>query len=314
MAVLRPLLHFLAWVACLWCIAFGVQAAGVVVVLSESSAGYVQVRDAVVAELERAAVPTSDLRVVLATDLGAMDNAAAEQPRLWLTLGGEALTRVLARGPRVPVIAALIPRVGFERILAQAPRKVSQLVSALYLDQPFGRRLNLLRMVLPSSRRVGVLWGPESVALQRSFTTALQTHGFEPVYGMVATESELFSGLKQALDDVDVLLAVADPLVFNSATVSNILLATYRSKIPVFAFSPAYVKAGALLSLYSTPSQMGVQAAAMVRMVLQGSAVPPSQYPSEYVVGVNDYVARSLGLVLDGVALSDRLHRTEKLP
>ena len=312
--MLRTLLHFSAWVACLWCFAFGVQAAGVVVVLSESSAGYVQVRDAVVAELERTAVPTSDVRIVLVTDSEAMDNAAAEQPRLWLTLGGEALTRVLARGPRVPVIAALIPRVGFERIIAQALVKAPQTVSALYLDQPFGRRLNLLRMVLPTSRRVGVLWGPESVALQRSATTALQTHGFEPVYGMVATESALFAGLKQALDDADVLMAVADPLVFNSATVSNILLATYRSKIPVFAFSPAYVKAGALLSLYSTPNQMGVQAAAMVRVVLQGSGMPPSQYPSDYFVGINDYVARSLGLALDGASLAGRLRRTEKLP
>lgn len=312
--VLRTLVHWLACLTCLWCIVPGVQAAGIVVVLSESSSGYAQVRDAVLAELERTALPTSDVRVVLVTDFAAMDSAAAEQPRLWLTLGGDALTRVLAKGPRVPVIAALIPRVGFERILAQAPVKASQVVSALYLDQPFGRQLSLLRMVLPSSRRVGVLWGPESVALQRSLTTALRTHGFEPVYGMVPTESALFSGLKQALDEADVLMAVADPLVFNSATISNILLATYRSRIPVFAFSPAYVKAGALLSLYSTPSQMGVQAAAMVRVVLQGSGVPPSQYPSDYLVGVNDYVARSLGLALDGASLVDRLHRTEKLP
>jgi putative ABC transport system substrate-binding protein len=310
----RAWLHLLAWFTCLWCIAPGVQAAGVVVVLSESSSGYVQVRDAVLAELERSALPTAEVRVVLASDGGAMDSVAAERPRLWLTLGADALTQVLSRGPRVPVIAALIPRLGFERILAEAGGKTAQAVSALYLDQPFGRQLDLLRLVLPTSRRVGVLWGPESVALQRSLTTAMQSHGFEPVYGTVHTEAALFSGLKQALDEVDVLMAVADPLVFNSATVSNILLATYRSRIPVFAFSPAYVKAGALLSLHSTPSQIGVQAAAMVRVATQGVGVPPSQYPNDYVVGVNDYVARSLGLVLDGVALADRLRRGEKRP
>lgn len=310
----RAWLYLLVCLTCLWCIAPAVQAAGVVVVLSESSSGYVQVRDAVLAELERTASPTSDVRVVLASDLGAMDSAASERPRLWLTLGGDALVRVLSRGPRVPVIAALIPRIGFERILVEAGGKTPQAVSALYLDQPFGRQLDLLRLVLPTSRRVGVLWGPESVSLQRSLTTAMQVHGFEPVYGMVHTEAALFAGLKQALDDVDVLMAVADPLVFNSATVSNILLATYRSRIPVFAFSPAYVKAGALLSLYSTPSQIGVQAAAMVRVVTQGGGVPSSQYPNDYVVGVNDYVARSLGLVLDGDVLSDRLRRMEKHP
>lgn len=310
----RTWFHLLAWLTCLWCVTPWAQAAGLVIVLSEPSAGYVQVLDVLLADLERAALPNSDVRVVLATDLGALDSAASERPRLWLTLGGDALALVLARGPRAPVIAALVPRVGFERILSDSAVKAPQSVSALYLDQPFGRQLSLLRIALPASRRVGVLWGPESVVMQRSLTATMQTHGFEPVYGVVRTEGALFSGLKQALDDVDVLMAVADPLVFNSTTVSNILLATYRSRIPVLAFSPAYVRAGALLSLSSTPSQIGVQAAAMARFVLQGAGVPPSQYPDDYVVGVNDYVARSLGLVLDGVALAERLRRMERHP
>jgi putative ABC transport system substrate-binding protein len=283
----RTLIHFLVWLTCLWCIAPWAHATGLVVVLSESSPGYVQVRDVVLAELERTAVPTFDVRVVLATDVAAMDRVASERPRMWLTLGGDALVRVLSRASRAPVVAALIPRVSFERILAESTGKKLQGLSALYLDQPFGRQLDLLRMALPVSRRVGVLWGPESVLQQRSLTTAMQSRGFEPVYGMVRSETTLFSGLKQALDDVDVLMAVADPLVFNSATVSNILLATYRSRIPVFSFSPAYVKAGALLALYSTPNQIGMQAATMVRVVLQGTGVPPSQYPNDYVVGVN---------------------------
>jgi putative ABC transport system substrate-binding protein len=285
-----------------------------VVVLSEPNAGYVQVRDAILADLELTAPPNADVRVVLATDLGAMDSAASERPRLWLTLGSDALALVLARAPRAPVIAALVPRLGFDRILAESTGKAPQGVSALYLDQPFGRQLDLLRIALPASRRVGVLWGPESVVQQRSLTVAMQSHGFEPVYGTVRSEGALFSGLKQALDEADVFMAVADPFVFNSTTVSNILLATYRSRIPVLAFSPAYVKAGALLSLHSTPSQIGVQAAAMARAVLLGAGMPSSQYPNDYVVGVNDYVSRSLGLVLDGAALAERLRRMEKHP
>lgn len=310
----RSWFHLLVWLTCLWCVAPWTQAAGVVVVLSESSAGYVQVRDAVLADLERAVPPNVDVRVVLSTDLGGMDSAASERPKLWLTLGGDALALVLARAPRVPVIAALVPRLGFDRILAESAGKAPQGVSALYLDQPFGRQLDLLRIALPASRRVGVLWGPESIVQQRSLTAAMQSHGYEPVYGTVRTEGALFSGLKQALDEVDVLMAVADSMVFNSTTVSNILLATYRSRIPVLAFSPAYVKAGALLSLHSTPSQIGVQAATMARTVLQGAGLPSSQYPNDYVVGVNDYVARSMGLVLDAVALADRLRRMEKHP
>jgi len=289
------------------------QAAGVVIVAGEQSAGYVQVRDTLLAELERSGFSRADVSVVSAMDGGAIDSTLAERPRLVISLGGEALKQVLVREFRSPVLAALIPRAGFERIVGEAARK-SAMVSALYLDQPFGRQLELLRLALPGTKRVGVLWGPESVPQQRSLAAAMQLQGLDPVYGFVGADGLLFSGLQAALDDADVLLAVADPAVFNSTTISNILLATYRARIPVLAFSPAYVKAGALLSLHTTPTQIGLQAAAMARSVLQGAPPPASQYPQDYVVSVNVYVARSLGLAMDGPNLTERLRRMEKRP
>lgn len=308
-----PLLKFLA---CLWwtlCWVGSVHAASVVIVVSEQSAGYVQVSDALLMDLERAGTARGDVRLLALADSVALDRAVAERPRVLITLGAEALKQVLSRDVRSPVIAALIPKMGFERILGEAAKK-TPLVSALYLDQPFGRQLDLLRLAIPGVKRVGVMWGPESIAQQRNLTSAMQAQGLDPVYGTVGADGVLFAGLKAALEDADVLLAVADPQVFNSATISNILLATYRARIPVMAFSPAYVKAGALLSLYTTPSQIGLQAAAMARQALQGSVVPASQYPQDYVVNVNEYVARSLGIRLDGATLTDRLHRMEKRP
>ena len=46
----------------------------------------------------------------------------------------------------VAVLAALIPRISFERVLADANRKSPSNVAALYLDQPFTRQLDLLRL------------------------------------------------------------------------------------------------------------------------------------------------------------------------
>ena len=96
----------------------------------------------------------------------------------------------------------------------------------------------------------------------------------------------MFAALKPVLDDAEVLLAVADPEVYNGTTVSNILLATYRAQLPVVAFSPAYVNAGALLALYSTPRQIGTQAAGLARQLqLGGPTVAASQYPVEFQCG-----------------------------
>lgn len=308
-----PLLKILA---CLWwamCWVGAVHAASVVIVSSERSAGYTDAASALVGELERTGVPRSDILLLLGPESAGVAVAGEAAPRLFVTLGADALKQMLARDVRVPVLAALIPRSSVERVRKESSNKITA-VTALYLDQPFGRQLDLLRLALPAAKRIGVLWGTESVQQQPLLVSALTARGLSLVSGSVALHGSLFGGLKTVLNDADVLLAVADPQVFNSATISSILLSTYRERTPVLAFSPAYVKAGALLSLHTTPEQVGVQAATMARTLLQAGALPPTQYPADFSVNVNEHVARSLGLTLNAVTLTDSLRRMDKRP
>jgi ABC-type uncharacterized transport system substrate-binding protein len=125
----------------------------------------------------------------------------------------------------------------------------------------------------------------------------------------------VFPGLKQVLDGSDVLLALADPQVYNSNSLQNILLTAFREKVPMLAFSPAYVRAGALFALYVTPVQAGVQAAALVLEVLHDRSLPATAVESsDFDVMVNEHVARALNLSLDGRALRLELRRLEQLP
>lgn len=290
------------------------SAAEVMVLSSERSPGYGDASQAAVGELVRMGVRRSDILLLYLPELTPGDLAAAQSAKVWITLGSDALARALARDGRPPVVSALIPRLGFERLLRDSLGKSTAPAVAVYLDQPFGRQLDLVHLAMPDTKRIGVLWGQESQLQQVNLQAAVQVRGLELVAGAVPSSASLFSGLKTVLDGADVLLAVADPQVYNSTTISNILLATYRSRVPVVAFSPAYVKAGAVLAVYSTPRQIGVQAGALARTMMLGGAVPASQYPMEFSVAVNEHVARSLGMSLDEAVLNDRLHRMEKRP
>jgi ABC-type uncharacterized transport system substrate-binding protein len=79
----------------------------------------------------------------------------------------------------------------------------------------------------------------------------------------------------------------------------------------MMGFSPAYVRAGAMLALYSSPAQIGNQSARVVQGVLSGMALQPVQMPTEFVVGVNANVARSLGFRLSEDALRIQLQGKE---
>ncbi|WP_342619671.1 ABC transporter substrate binding protein [Rhodoferax sp. GW822-FHT02A01] len=294
-------------------LAFGpALACQVCVVSSEKAPAFQEAYDSLSQELQRLGVARQDIALLGIAEYQDGGPAVLEA-RLLITLGTDALRHVATRNGKL-LIAGLIPRISYERVLAESGRKSAAATAALYLDQPFGRQLDLMRLALPRLHRVGVLWGPESISLQPLLNTALQSRGMELSEGLYSDGQTLIGALQMALHDADGLLAVADTAIYNANTVSNILLTSYRAKVPVQAFSPAYVKAGALLSVHSTAGQIGSQLAVMAYQVLQTNNMPQSQYPVDFSVTTNDYIARSLGLTLDAKVLSDRLHRMEKRP
>lgn len=278
---------------------------------SERAPSYAAVGDALQTELEHTGHSVTTSYV---SDVGAIESLLARSPKVIVTLGAAALRTVLAADTRLPVVAGLIPRSAFDRVVREPGRKAVGPVYAIYLDQPFSRQLDLMQLVLPDLKHVGVLWGPDSQYLRPSLQAALSARGLLESSGVVTQAAGVGEATRQALQDADAVLAIADPMVFNSATVTNILMASYRAKQGVFAFSPAYVKAGALAGLYNTPTQIGVHTAETVRTLARGGAVSPGQYPVDFTLSVNEHVARSLGLSLDEVALTQRLKRMERKP
>ena len=306
---MKQLRHVLTFML-LWLATALVAHAQTLIVSSEAGGAYAQTRDALLTELERAGRNRTDVRLVLASEWASQANS--EPHRLVVTLGAEALRTVLARGPTAPVIASLIPRNVQERLLRDAPTKPAYPITAVYLDQPLGRQLDLLHLALPDVRRVGVLVSPELAGAQASLQAAAASRKLHLVSAQVDDTTGLYPALRSVLEGSDILLAMPDPRIYNSASISNILLASYRARLAVQAFSPAYVKAGALLAVYSNPEQIGVQTAEVVRHFLAGGGLAAAAYPSEYQVDVNEHVARSLGLHLNADGLQERLRRLER--
>ena len=181
-------------------------------------------------------------------------------------------------------------------------------VAALYLDQPLARRLALLRLAVPQLRRFGVVLGPESRSAEAALRQMAAAQRISFNIETIHDESQLIGSLHRALNGADALFALPDTLVFNRHTAENILLTSYRLGKPVIGYSRAYVLAGALLAVYSTPAQIGRQIGETLRALPPSGALPPSQHPRYFEVEVNEHVARSFGLHLEsGPELTRRL-------
>ncbi len=291
----------------------GAAAPAVAIVTSEHSPDYVEAIEAIGAELARGGYSRSDLTVISASELTSLA-LSSTSPRLIVALGTPAAQALARTESKAPQLFALLTRHSFENLYTWRKTPPPHPVSAVYLDQPISRQLDLLRLALPELRRIGVLLGPASQSLAPKLERAAAERGLRLASAQVEDSKSLYAGLQQVVNQADILLAIADPLVFNANTIQNILLTTFRARVPLFAFSPAYVKAGALLAIYSTPGQFGAQAGVIARAFLQGKPLPAPQYPVAFTVSANPHVARSLGLSLDETALSKRLSQMEKPP
>ena len=180
------------------------------------------------------------------------------------------------------------------------------------LDQPAARLVALLRLALPQTQTVALIAGPSSELAVDRVRAAAQDAGLKVRQSKIDNSDALFPALQHVLVEPAVLVTIPDAVVFNRYTVQNILLTTFRRRSPVLGFSAAYVRAGALLGLYSTPTQVGEDAADAVLDLIAGRPRPALSPPQRFEVGVNNTVARALGLELPTAeSLMRELRRVE---
>ena len=276
-----------------------VLAARVAVVLSDDSAPYQEVYQVV-----RAYLDDTPHEVVRAYADG-LNLAALGDARLAVAVGVHAAESLANLPLRSPVLAVLVPRVWYLKsgkpMLSDGGRRS---VSAIYLDQPFDRQAQLIRLAFPEAKRVGVLLSAEQSGLAAELEEALRAQRLDLVLGTLASGERLITPLENVLAEAELLLAVPDPLVFNRSTAQSLFLTSYRYHDPVVGYSRSLTRAGALLSLHSSPAQIGRQTAEWIRDALQVTPVrlPAAAYPAYFSVSINEQVARSLGYAVPSEA------------
>ena len=243
-------------------------------------------------------------RIVLAGSARqGVDDRVLARADLVVASGEAAAAAVLGRHRR-PILATMLSREAFERLRRRHPEAA---LSAFTLDQPLDRQLRLLRALLPESRRVGALVGDAGFD-REALASAADRVGLALTTAVVAGESALIRGLENVLRDSDAFLAIPDPLLSSPSAARAILLTSYRFRKPVIAFSQAYVEAGALAAVYTTPEQVATEAAAWLASTRKDKPrLPAPRGPAAFEIAINPQVARALGVRVDDEGALRRL-------
>lgn len=260
------------------------------VVLSEESVVYQEFSDALKNNLVKQGATISVVNA---------GQPLLPEPDLIIAVGTKAATAMAATSSTYPVLNVFLFKETFAKLQRDYPKRTA--FSAIYLDQPIERQLNLINVALPGAHHVGLFYSHASPELRALRTKAAERN-------LILNEQEVNSsnGLPAALQEIlrtsEVILALPDVEIFNASTIRNILLAAYRSQVPIVGFSASFVRAGAICAVYTTPAQFAAQTANAIKQFAENHSLPAAQHAREFEVQVNVQVARSLGLNMPSAA------------
>lgn len=226
------------------------------------------------------------------------DRDSISDATLLVTIGTMTAKELLVSGIAVPTINALVS----EGFLGDGREShgVSGETSSIYVDQPPLRMLSLVKAALPGSGTITIAVGESSQRFGDEIKAACDTLHLACEHMLVKDSAGIEDALEVAAYSGRVLMVLPDPLVINASTAKTLILGAYLRRISLVGFSHALVKAGALMAVYSTPEQLGMDAANMANDALSNHPVhlPQSRYPTLFSVAVNYQLARALELDL----------------
>lgn len=226
-----------------------------------------------------------------------LDQYEKNPPPLCLSLGSVATTGAVKWAGRVPIVAGLI--------LNDDELKANPNVTGVTLEFPLDLQFQWLNRVLPGCRNVGTMYSASQRYKMELAEAAAQKSGLRFFAEFVQAPPQLPFALDALAKRADVLWGIPDDLVFNPQTAVNILLFSFKQRIPVVGISEAWVRAGALYALHWDYRDLGLQCGEMAAQILQGASPRslPLAVPRKIRILLNPKTAQTLKIEIPEAVL-----------
>lgn len=275
-------------------------------VLSDFSPSYNQVRDAIMTTVQEQ------------PNVVTLDQLSTHHSRtgIIIAVGSRACEQMLSRyHPNTHLICTFLPSTTFAMLQRNLlPEQEHSRISAIFIDQPLSRQVQLARLVKPEAHTLGSALGSNSRALQRELETGSRLENFQLQLAHLSTQDNPVEKLTPVIAHSDIFLVIPDSSVFNRAISKWLLYLSLRHQVPVIGFSESYTEAGAAASVHSSATQIGLQTGEWLNRLQKGNDLPSPSYPAYFNVSTNPVAARTLHLELPPAeALEQQLLRGEAI-
>jgi hypothetical protein len=170
--------------------------------------------------------------------------------------------------------------------------------AALYMSQSYCKKIQLIKNINKQWNTFSYLDNKVKPVNRKKITRCANQYGLTAIRVSTSQDGNLSQDIKEAIKNSDLLLALPNKTIYNSKSVKNILLTSYRNRKPVIGFSNNFVNAGALASIHSNPEQITTGIHNLIKHYYENNNHFKNtvNYPEEFDISINKQVFRALNL------------------
>ncbi|WP_020562240.1 ABC transporter substrate-binding protein [Methylosarcina fibrata] len=221
-------------------------------------------------------------------------------PDLIYSLGGEATEASLRNTSTIPIVATMI--------LKRFSYKHASNITGVYLNYPLTIQFEWLKKFFPEQKKIAIFFNPEeNTGTIREARQIAGQQGLDLIPIPVETPRELPYALDQLKSNVEILLAIPDEVAMSSKTAKEVLLASFRNRVPLVGLSDNWVKSGAFYSLSWDYEDLGRQCAIQSDTLIKGIPIQnvPVEYPRKTAYSINAKIAEHMNIEISQALLKN---------
>lgn len=214
----------------------------------------------------------------------------AHKPDLIFALGAEALGYAKQDNKAIPVVATLVLK---EDALKSAG------VTGVSLAYPLNVQIQWLKKFFPKQAKVAVLFNSdENAKTVQALDKVAGSVGLELIPIPVESPKQLPDALQQLAKNSEILFAIPDDVAMSPKTAKEVLLASFRNRVPLIGLSDNWVKSGALYALSWDYDDLGRQCAVQSQKILNGQSIlqVAPEAPRKLTYTINTKIAEHMNI------------------
>ncbi len=284
------------------------NAADITILLGADVPPYHQAIKGFIAETNHNVRQTFDMKGDFELARGILSSIKEEsQTDLIFAVGVWALKAAIYADMSIPIVYAMV--LNPPSLVGIQPNNIT----GASMNVAVNETLQLIRSLNPGLKRIGTFYSEKNTGfLIESAKAIAEQFDVEIVAAEIGSSKEAMTALQDfESNHIDLLWIIPEKLVLAPDFVQEMLLFSYRNRIPSIGFSNSHAELGALLTLaFASSEDIGKQAAELANLILSGKTIETPGFTTarETSLTINRKTAHKLGIELSP-ALLDRADR-----